>query len=265
MNEAIACSFSRGACPRASTSRSPPASRPSARGRACRAPRPWSRSSGRRARRRRPPRRRCRRRGSAWKPWRAKTRTAASRIWRRLSAAAWLRLVVAAIRRPACGQPAAVGQRRQLARGSAPGASRSRSATTWPSASGACASTTPQGSTIIERPPERMPPRVLADLVGRDHERLVLDRAGADQHLPVVARRRQREGGRHEQDARARARRGSGRARGSAGRSRSTGPARRRRRSRESTISSPGSSARTRGRSCRRRPRRTCGSCGRPP
>jgi len=44
---------------------------------------------------------------------------------------------------------------------------------------------------------------VLADLVGGDHERLVLDRAGAQQDLPVLPRGGERERGRHEQDPRA--------------------------------------------------------------
>ena len=38
--------------------------------------------------------------------------------------------------------------------------------------------------------------RMLADLVGGDHEALVLDRTGAKQRLPVVAGGREREGGR---------------------------------------------------------------------
>ena len=56
--------------------------------------------------------------------------------------------------------------------------------------SSARASTSPHGSTIIELPYMRpMSPRVVADLGGGDHERLVLDRAGAQQDLPVRARR----------------------------------------------------------------------------
>ncbi len=73
----------------------------------------------------------------------------------------------------------------------------------WPSRSGAWASTMPHGSTIIERPPECWPRGVRADLVGRDHERLVLDRPRAHERLPVVARGRQGEGGRERDDARA--------------------------------------------------------------
>ena len=41
------------------------------------------------------------------------------------------------------------------------------------------------------------------DLVGGDHERLVLDRSGAQQRLPVVARRRQRKRRRQHDHARA--------------------------------------------------------------
>ena len=72
----------------------------------------------------------------------------------------------------------------------------------WPSLSGACASTTPHGSTIIERPPECCPAGCCADLVGGDHERLVLDRARPHERLPVVARRRQRERRRQRDHAR---------------------------------------------------------------
>ena len=43
---------------------------------------------------------------------------------------------------------------------------------------------------------------MLADLVGGDHERLVLDRPRPHERLPVVARRRQREGGRDRDDPR---------------------------------------------------------------
>ena len=54
------------------------------------------------------------------------------------------------------------------------------------------------------RPPARaVAARVLADLVGGDHERLVLDRAGAQEHLPVVARGGERERGGHGDHARA--------------------------------------------------------------
>ena len=42
--------------------------------------------------------------------------------------------------------------------------------------------------------------RMRAELVGGDHEALVLDRPGADQHLPVVARGRERERARHRDD-----------------------------------------------------------------
>ena len=54
-----------------------------------------------------------------------------------------------------------------------------------------------------QRPAGRARGRVLADLVGGDHERLVLDRARAQQDLPVRARRRDGEGGRHGDDPRA--------------------------------------------------------------
>ena len=60
--------------------------------------------------------------------------------------------------RPPVRRRPAVGERRQLGPDAAR-RSRSRSATTKVSASGAVASTTPHGSTIIERPPERIPAR----------------------------------------------------------------------------------------------------------
>ena len=84
------------------------------------------------------------------------------------------------------------------------------------------------------------PRRVLADLVGGDHEALVLDRARAQQDLPVVARRRQRERGRDGEHARAARPRARGRAPGSAGRSRRSAPARRRPAVARRTTSSPG-------------------------
>ena len=102
--------------------------------------------------------------------------------------------------------------------------SRSSSATMWPSPSGAWASTTPHGSTIIERPPECWPAGCAPNWLAAITNSLVLDRAGAQQRLPVVARGREREGGRDRDQPRARARRGCGTARGSAGRSRSISP-----------------------------------------
>ena len=127
MNEAIASSFSRAgivlAVDLADHAR---ASRSSARGRACRAPRPWSRSSGRRARRRRPPRRRCPTTRQALKPWRANTRTAASRIMRRLSAAAVARVRPSGVDLRAGGWPARAAAARMRS-----WRSRSRSAITW--------------------------------------------------------------------------------------------------------------------------------------
>ena len=252
------------------------ASRSSARGTACRAPRPWRRSSGRRGRRRRPPHRRCRDTRQAWKPWRANTRTAASRISRRLSAAA--------LAREADGRPAeliavpprgrlgpAVGAGRRLASegrlradlaAGARGRARPRARGTR--SSPACASTTPHGSTIIERPPECCPRRMLAELVGGDHERLVLDRARAQsvsQWSRVVA---SVNAAGHRDASVRRARRGSGRARGSAGRNRCDSP----RLDavgglREHDLLARPARARTRGRRARRPRRRTCAPCGR--
>ena len=123
----------------------------------------------------------------------------------------------------------------------------------------------PTGSTIIERPPERMPARVLAELVGGDDERLLLDRAGAQQDLPVVARGGEREGGGHGRISR----RCSGEDAVELGEADVVADAqargRRRRRSPTATISSPGCSWPTRCTRGRRRRRRTCGSCGRSP
>ncbi len=97
---------------------------------------------------------------------------------------------------PAVGRGPAVasaGSRRRTSR-SPRGRGRRRSRSRCPARA---ARTRPHGSTISERPPERRPPRMRADLVGRDHEALVLDRPRPQQHLPVVARRRERERGRH--------------------------------------------------------------------
>ena len=50
---------------------------------------------------------------------------------------------------------------------------------------------------IIDRPPGAVAGAVRPDLVGRDHEALVLDRAGPQKDLPVISRRRERERGRY--------------------------------------------------------------------
>ena len=60
----------------------------------------------------------------------------------------------------------------------------------------------PPGVDDHRAPAGVLPARVLAGLVGRDHERLVLDRPRPHQRLPVVARRRQRERGRDRDDPR---------------------------------------------------------------
>ena len=223
----------------------PRAGRSSARGRACRAPRPWSGSSGRRARRRRPPRRRCRDTRQPLKPWRANTRTAASRIMRRLSAAG--RCVActpsAASVRPAVGRRAAVGERRAARGGCASCASRSRSAMTTVSRVGRGGEHDAPRVDDHRAPAGAEARRVLADLVGGDDEApgsRSRGRAGAiSQWSRVVG---EREGGGDERGSARRARRARGRARGSGGRSRCSGPARRRRRSSVRTSSSPGSS-----------------------
>ena len=104
---------------------------------------------------------------------------------------------------------------------------------------------------------------VIAGLAGRDHVALVLDRPGAQQHLPVVPTGVGGERGRHQEHPGAGDRPAAGRARGSAGRSRSTGrPGHpRRRRSRRRCPARPGGTPeRTPGRGSRCR---TDGSCGR--
>ncbi len=133
------------------------------------------------------------------------------------------------------------------------------------SRSGACASTTPQGSTIIERPPERMAARMAAHLVGGNHKRLVLDRARPDERLPVVACGRQRE--RRGQRDHARAAHGEdaeqlGKAQVVADRQPSSTPS--------GGLAEHDLLARMLDvglavGACRRSRRRTCAACGRPP
>ena len=112
------------------------AARPSARGRACRAPRPSSRSSGRRGRRRRPPRRRCRRRGRCGSPGartRARPRPGSCGACRRRGLGARApsggRLGVHRVG-PRVGAPGGGARAPAVSRGSRPGASKSSSATT---------------------------------------------------------------------------------------------------------------------------------------
>ena len=106
--------------------------------------------------------------------------------------------------------------------------------------------------------------RMGADLVGRDHEALVLDRAGAQQHLPVVARGRERERRRDRHAPARRARPGSGTARGSGRRSRCSSRAARRRAAPRRRPRRRRPRRRTRRRRPRRPRRRTCGACGTP-
>ena len=170
--------------------RSPRAGRPSARGRACRAPPPWSGSSGTRGRRRRPPRRRCPTRGRCGSPGgrtRARPRRGSGGACRRRPRRAW----PSGVHRPVDRRPA-VGQRRQRRAGSRPGASRSRSAVMKRLAVGGLRQDDAPRVDDHRAPAGPQSRRVLADLVGGDDEALVLDRARAQQDLPVVARRRQR-------------------------------------------------------------------------
>ena len=105
--------------------------------------------------------------------------------------------------------------------------------------------------------------RVLADLVGGDDEGLVLDRAGAHEHLPVVAGGRHGEGAGQGEDARA-AQGQHAEELGEAqvvadGSARAGAPALGERRARRRAPR-----ARSRGRRVRRPRRRTGGPCGRP-
>ena len=78
-----------------------------------------------------------------------------------------------------------------------------QSATATPGRSPSWASTIPHGSTISERPWLARSGLWTPALCRRQHEALVLDRARAQQHLPVVLAGRARERARHEQPARA--------------------------------------------------------------
>ena len=86
-------------------------------------------------------------------------------------------------------------------------------------------STEPQGSTISAWPCEARPRPVGAGLRGRHHVGEVLDRARAEQDLPVVLARALGERGGHVEDPGSPDRQRADRARGSAGRSRSRGRA----------------------------------------
>ena len=131
-----------------------------------------------------------------------------------------------------------------------PRARRRRRRGGWRATGSVCAdpSSSAKSRSATRSPPRRRlarapPPRVddhrvapglvvrrrLADLAGGDHEDLVLDRAGAQQHLPVVAAGHRGEGGGDGDHAARRAGRGSGRARGSGGRNRRSARARARR------------------------------------
>ena len=263
MNEAIACELLARASSAARRSRrSRRASAPSARGTACRAPRPWTGSSGRRARRRRPPRRRCPRRGRCGSPG------ARTRARRRRGSAGACRPPAPSRR----GAPRSAGGRRPAWRLASDGSfarirssrSKSRSASTTVSVSGACASTSAPRVDDHRAPAGADAGRGLADLVGGDHEALVLDRPRAQQHLPVVARGRLGERGRDGEHRRAldgedpRQLREAQVVADRQAEAAAVGELATRRARR------PAPRARTRG-TCGRRPRRrTCGSCGRP-
>src|SRR5438477_8643022 len=122
-----------------------------------------------------------------WNPWRAKTRIAASRICR-LRSTAWALAMAQRLHgvRPAIRVGAAIGERWQraanpvlpvevdLGGGDALAVGRDRE----DDAPGIDDHRAPVGVEVRRR---------LAVLTGGDHERLVLDRPGAQQDLPVVA------------------------------------------------------------------------------
>ena len=200
-----------------------------------------------------------------WKPWRANTRTAASRICRRLSTAARVAATTRDLGRPAVRGRPPVGQRRQRRGGSRPGASRSRSATTNVSRVGRLArARRPRGrrSSSARRSgsPGACSPTWLAATT-KHWSSIARARSRTSQCSRVVG---EREGGR---DDAARGRRGRRAIAVELGEAqvvtdaqaqldavRGRGDARPRR---------PAPRARTRGRSCRRPRRRTGGSCGR--
>ena len=107
-----------------------------------------------------------------------------------------------------------------------PGSAKSRRASAKPSWSPHSARTTPHG--IDDQRVPVAAPRAGrgAELRGRHHVDLVLDRARAQQHVPVILAGLQRERRRHRDRCARPAPRARGRARGSAGRSRCSGPAR---------------------------------------
>src|SRR3954452_11769493 len=137
-----------------------------------------------------------------WKPSRAKTRTAASRMILRLSTACLL----ATLRRYLAGPPvrlgAAVGQGRQ-------GAADLLLALEVELGEGEGLRVRRGREDDAPRVDDHRAPAgadaggVLADLVGGDDERLPLDRPRAQQDLPVIARGREGERGRHGDDLRA--------------------------------------------------------------
>src|SRR4051812_17421811 len=121
-----------------------------------------------------------------WKPWRAKTRTAASRIRRRFSAAlAALRAV--AISESPVDLGSAVGERGQLGADPAEAVEVEVGDHLRLGVRG-LREDEPPGVDDHRAPAGAQARGVAADLVGGHDEALVLDRAGAHQHLPVVAR-----------------------------------------------------------------------------
>ena len=122
---------------------------------------------------------------------------AASRIWRRLSAGGALRHQASHLRelRPARRPRGGDWRARAGTRAPAPARrsrGRRRRSTPRPAA---VARTTPQGSTIAERPKESKCGGALPTWLGARTKSLVLDRPRPQQHLPVVAAGGSGEGG----------------------------------------------------------------------
>ncbi len=141
----------------------------------------------------------------AWKPWRANTRTAAARIWRRFCSEFFEREPARPSRErwvlkppapgPAVGVGAAVGERRQRRANPLDSRQVGLGEDVALAVGGLGQDDPPR--VHDHRPSARvLPGGVGPVLVGGDHVQLVLDRPGPQQDLPVVAGGGEREGGR---------------------------------------------------------------------
>src|SRR5437763_6849974 len=141
----------------------------------------------------------------AWKPWRANTRTAASRITRRLSEFALPRpiagrraLISGDLRvGPAVGGGPSVGERRQARADLMLALEIKLRHDVALAVRGLRQHQTP-GVDDHRAPARAVAGGMRANLVGCDHEGLVLDRPRAHEGLPVIARGLQGEGRRHD-------------------------------------------------------------------